>query len=438
MRTAFKILLPIAILGAGIAVFVLLKSTKPEEAPPAARERVWRVEVEKAAARRLAPELELYGQVETSDLLGAAASAPAWVAAVGVREGDRVRAGQLLVQLDERDFLPRIAQVEAQIAELQAEIASEKNRLETDRRALEQEQRLLEIAREGVERQRRLMKQKLGAEQTLDEAERAEVTQALAVRIREVSLADHPARLRALEARLANSKARLRELTLELERATVSAPYDGVVTSVEVTAGDQVAKGAVLVRLYAIESLEVRARIPAPYQAELVRAIAAGERLVASAEIGPETIMLALDRLAGEAGPSGVDGLFRVKGDPLLLRPGQLLTLRMARPARVDAFAVPFQAVYGDGRLYKVQAGRLARVDAEVLGSRVMEQGEQRLVVRSGDLRTGDLIVTTHMPNAIDGLRVEILTRADESASDSQALPRATRPGAAAAIEVGP
>jgi len=411
VRTVFKIAFPLLLIAIGVGVFGLLKATKPEQPPPQVQERVWRVQAERAEPRRLAPELELYGQVATNDLLKAAASASAWVTDVAVRDGDRVAEGQLLLQLDERDFLPRMAQVKAQIAELEAEIASEANRFETDRLALEQEKRLLDLARESVARQQRLLTKNLGAEQALDDAEQAEARQELAVSQRQMNLADHPARLRALEARLARNRAQLEELELEYARATLRAPYDGVVTAVEVTEGDQVAKGAVLVRLYAVESLEVRARIPAPYQAELIRAIAAGVPLRARAEVGGATMVLELDRLAGEAGPSGVDGLFRVaaQGQRRLLRPGQVLNLRMARPQRSEVFAVPFRAVYGGERLYKLEDGRLVGVAIERLGSHTGDDGERRLLVRSPRLQAGDWIVTTHMPNAIDGLRVEVV-----------------------------
>lgn len=48
-------------------------------------------------------------------------------------------------------------------------------------------------------------------------------------------------------------------------------------------------------------------------------------------------------------------------------------------------------------------------VDVETLGARAAAAGEERLLVRSPQLKAGDLIVTTHMPNAIEGLRVETL-----------------------------
>jgi len=130
----------------------------------------------------------------------------------------------------------------------------------------------------------------------------------------------------------------------------------------------------------------------------------------AEAEIGDTAVALTLDRIAGEAGPSGVDGLFHVASDPAALRLGQMLTVRLERPARDGVIAVPFRAVYGGGRIYKLEDGRMVGVDVETLGEHRGGKDEvERLLVRSPQIEAGDLIVTTHMPNAMDGLRVETL-----------------------------
>lgn len=408
MRRLAKLLLPIVVLAAGVAVFKGLQATRPEQPPAEVRERVWRVEVKPAEPRTLSPELLLYGRVETPDLLKAAASAQARVAQVRVREGERVARGDLLVRLDERDLLPRLRQAQAQAEELAAQVTSEENRYETDRLALAEEQKLLAIARDGVERAQRLKTQRVASDSDLDAAEEALARQALAVSAREMSIADHPARLAALQARLASARARIAEIELELERATVTAPYDGIVAAVEVTPGDQVKRDQVLVRIYALESLEVRARIPAPFQEEIRAALAAQGQLPAVAELGGEEVPLRLVRLAGEAQPSGVGGLFRVAGNPEPLRLGQMVSLRLQRPAQEDAVAVPFEAVYGGDRLYKVVDGRLHGVSVETLGG-VVREGVERLLVRSPELAAGERIVVTHMPNAIEGLRVEAL-----------------------------
>lgn len=412
MSRSLKFVLPLLILALAIGIFVLLKASAPEQAAPEIQERVWRVEVEPANPMTQSAELELYGRVQTPDLLRAAAPAAAWVVEVAVDDGDRVQAGDLLVRLDERDFLPRIAQAEAEVTQLEAEIDSERNRHETDRLALEQEQRLLQLARDGVERQERLKTQRVGAEQSLDEAEQAEALQALAVSKREMDLADHPARLRALESRLASAQARLDSLRLEYERSSIRAPYDGIVSGVEVTVGDRVGQGEELVRLYGLDSLEVVARIPAPYQSELLGILAQAEALPAMARVAGRQLLLRLTRIAGQAGPSGVDGLFEVLEGRELLRLGQTLTLRLNRPPEPDLIAVPFSALHAGDRLYTLDDGRLRGIDVEDFGSRLDENGQERLLVRAPGLKAGDRIVTTHLPNAIDGLRA---VQVDES-----------------------
>jgi multidrug efflux pump subunit AcrA (membrane-fusion protein) len=409
VRKLTKVLLPLLILAAGFAAFKFLQATRPGKSPVEVAERVWRVEVETVEPGSLSPEMALYGSVETPDLLKVAASAPARVAEVTVRDGDRVERGQLLIRLDERDFLHRLDRARAAVAELRAQIRSEKNRSERDRRALEQEQTLLAISRDGQERAQRLTKQRVGSETDLDIAEEAVARQALAVTIREMSIDDHPARLQALEARLQSARASLADIELDFERAVVEAPFDGVVAGVDVTVGDQVKQDDVLLRLYALDGLEVRARIPAPFQAEIRAALHSGAELTAIAELGGAQVPLRLDRVAGEARPSGVDGFFSVQGQSELLRLGQMVSLRLARPQRESAVSVPFQAVYGGDRVYKLVDGRLQGVEVETLGGMIDGNGGERLLVRSAELGDGDLVVVTHMPNAVDGLRVEAI-----------------------------
>lgn len=409
MRKLLKILIPVLVFAAGVGIFQYLKQTRPQQEAAEAQERIWRVQVQTVEPRRLAPELVLYGRAQAPDLLNAAASGQARVAEVAVRDGDQVTKGQLLVRLDERDFLPALHEAQALVAELQAQIRSEKNRHQTDRKALEQEQALLAIANDGVERARRLAKQRVGSETDLDTAEDSRARNALAVSNREMSIDDHPARLQALEARLQSARAKLADIELDFERAKVTAPFDGVITGVEVTAGDQVKQDALLLQLYALDDLEVRASIPAPFQAEMVAALATGARLSATADVGGSRVPLRLARIAGEADPSGVDGLFAVEGNADLLRLGQMLTLRLARSKRADAVDLPFQAVYGDGRVYKLVDGRMRGIQVKSLGAIRDGTGEERLLVRSPELAAGDRVIVTHMPNAVDGLRVEAI-----------------------------
>ena len=407
MKLILKFLLPILILIASVGAFTMLKATKPEQPAAQIEERIWRVDVMEVQPRTLTPALTLYGRLESPNPYKAAASAASRIDRVMVREGERVTVGQLLATLDERDFLPRLDQARADVLELEAEIRSEGIRQQSDMAALTQEKKLLQVSRQGVDRAQRLRKKDLGSDSALDEAERALATQALSLTSRELAIADHPARLSALEARLARARARVTELELEFERSRLLAPFDGIVAEVKVAEGDQVNKNAVLLTLYDPGALEVRARIPAPFQEELDQVRKTGKPLSGEVIISGRRLELRLLRLAGEASPSGVDALFKFESRPEWLRPGQVIRFDIRRLPQPDAVSVPFQALYRGNRVYRLQDGRMRGVGVETLGIFTDASGKERQLVRGAELKAGDYLVTTHLPNAVDGLRAE-------------------------------
>jgi multidrug efflux pump subunit AcrA (membrane-fusion protein) len=136
----------------GVAVFVVLKVTHPQPTPTEVQERVWQVEVQAVEPTTLSSTLTLYGQVETPSLLSAAAPGDAVVEQVYVKEGQLVQTGQLLIELDDRDFLPQLDQASAEVAELEAELLSERNRHQSNLDSLQHEQALLALTRAEVNR----------------------------------------------------------------------------------------------------------------------------------------------------------------------------------------------------------------------------------------------------------------------------------------------
>lgn len=402
-----KIVIPIVILLVGIAIFTGLRATRPQPQAAQVQERVWRVRVQEAHPQTLSPSLTLYGQVETPNLLRAAAPKSAAVKKVRVKEGERVKRGQLLIELDERDFTPRLQRSTAEVAELEAEIESERYRHQSNLQSLQYEKELLNIARTEVQRAQRLKKQQLGSDTALDVARQEAARQALVVTDRQFEIADHEARLQRLQSRLQRARASLEEARLDYERSRLVAPFKGIISAVEVAPGDRVRESDVLLQMYASGSLEVRARIPGAFQEELQDALREGKPPTATARMGGMRIRLRLDRISGEADPSGVDGLFRIIEGGDSLRLGQVGKFRLQRPAKTNAIAVPYQALYGSNRIYVLEQGRMQGLEIEPLGQYLGERGSEWLLIRSASLHKGDRIVMTHLPNAVDGLRAE-------------------------------
>ncbi|MCB1758214.1 MAG: biotin/lipoyl-binding protein [Gammaproteobacteria bacterium] len=406
MKRAVKVVLPILIVTAALAAFLGLKTSRPAQAPAQVSERVWRVETLRVEPGVLAPTLTLYGRLESPNLHRAAAPAAARVKRVLVREGDLVASGQLLLELDTRDFAPAVVQAQAEIDEYEAQLQSEQIRQAADLEAQQQEQRLLQLSRQSLERAHRLQKQQLGSDSELDLARQELARQTLSLTARERDISDHPARVQVLEAKVQRARARLQTAQLNLERSRVEAPHAGRIASVEVAVGNQVAPNQQLLTLYDPAALELRARIPTPYLGELVRSGA--EDFALRGFIGQDAgrIELRLSRLAGEADPSGTDALFTLQRHSDWLRAGQVLSFNLQRQPQRDAFAVPHEVLYGGNRVYKLVEGRLQGVQVEPLGNYVRDDGEEWLLLRSDGLRAGEVLVATHLPNAVDGLRV--------------------------------
>jgi HlyD family secretion protein len=158
---------------------------------------------------------------------------------VPVEEGDRVRKGQVLAQIENEDHIARVAAAEAALAERQAELLRTINGARSQERHaaeanLEAAKAVLENARREAARRRNLADHEMVSR---DEAERYErvyqVAQAEYERAsQEFSLIDADARVedrRRAEAAVAAAQAQLAEARAYLEKTYIRSPLDGVV-----------------------------------------------------------------------------------------------------------------------------------------------------------------------------------------------------------------
>lgn len=408
----FKRLLPLIIIAAGIAGFMILKATRPEPAQVTATERSWRVQVQPIEPASRVPVLPLYGEVMAPDQQTITATLAGRVAQRPVSEGMAVREGDLLLALDEADIGPALAQASSQVDDLDAQIRSEQVRYRSDQAALKSEQAIVANARRQFERIESLVSRNLAARENLEAATDALARAELTVSTRQRALQEHPARLQSLEAKLAQARANLVATKRDIERARVVAPFDGVVTGIQVAVGDQVSRNEPLLTVYPTQGLEVRARVPQVFQNELITALEQGATLKAFSANGHE---FALARFAGLSDPAGTEAVLELEGSPGVLRPGALMPLTLERPARQQAVEVPFSALYGADSVYLMtDDGRMKRIEIERIGEARSDNGDRRLLIAGDQLTPGARLIITHLPNAVTGLRVELADAAGE------------------------
>lgn len=411
-----KKLLPLLIVAVGVAVFMVLKATRPEPPEVSATERSWRVEVQNVEPARHVPVLRLYGEVVAPEQQTIAATLAGRIAEKSVVEGERVAEGTLLMALDTADIEPVLAQARSQVADLEAQVRSEEVRYRNDQRALKSERAILDNARRQHERIQSLVARNLASREDLEVGTDALARAELTVTNRERAIDEHPARLQSLEARLAQARANLATVELDSERARVRAPFEGIATNVRVALGDQVTRNQALFTLYPVDGLEVRARVPRVFQDELMAALADDQTLMARGESGEQMFVLA--RFAGVSDPAGTEAVLELRGKPGGLRPGALKTLVLERPARDNTVKIPFSALYGADRVYVMSAdNRMRQIRVERIGEAESDNGERQLLIASDQLEAGMRLITTHLPNAVTGLKVEEAKPAPEPAS---------------------
>lgn len=405
-----RLLLPILILLLGTAGLVALVMSKPQREPLHAEEKAWIVDAVRVQPGSFIPQLTLYGRVQSPRTARLSAALNADVREVNVLEGQFVEAGEVLVVLDDREAELTRAQREAEVADIRAQIENERQRHENDKNALVREQMLLELTRREVKRAEELAKTQVGSRAEIDQMRQAEERQALAVDNREFSVREHKSRLAQLEARLARALALQRRSELDIERTRIVAPFSGRVSRVSVSPGERVQSGDELAYVYNVSELEIRAQIPTRQVPTIYDNLASGVVLEARARVDERPVRAELDRFTAEVerGGGGADAYFRVVEGGRDLPLGRTVELILDLPAAEETVPLPFEAVYGSNRIYRLDGERMQALEVERVGEHRGDDGPSRVLVRSPALQAGDRVVVTQLPNAMDGLRVKV------------------------------
>lgn len=189
--------------------------------------------------------------------IGSNATSPARITAILVKEGDRVRKGQLLAKLESVQPEAEVAGQKASLSSAEAEAAAQEaavraadENIRTAEATIDRAKADLERARLNYARAEQLFKSQLISKQDYDQ-KRAEFD-SLAAALREAESRLQQARaqrvqlaasLAAAQRRVAVTQANLRRAYDFLERTQAVAPLDGVVTNLPVRIGETVVPG---------------------------------------------------------------------------------------------------------------------------------------------------------------------------------------------------
>ncbi len=428
MLKKLLILPPVAV--GALLVFLAVRGSEPPVQAPVV-ERATAAGIVTAEAAPFRPRILGYGSVEPARVWHGVAELAGQVAYASpkLRRGAVVHRDEVLIRIAREDYEIARDRAAAELARTDADLAELAQSEENARQSLAIEEDALTASKRELDRQRRLVESGVSAQRSLDEQERAYLTQRARVQDARSTTALFPTQKQALQADRARLAAALRQAELDLDRTVIRAPFDGRVAEVNVEESQYVTTGEVLAKLDDVKISEIDAQIPQSRFQALMQLAGKGEmpaigtvpdlaalvgRLGLAAtvrlEVGgriiewPGNVVRISDTVNPETRTVGA--IIQVNDTYALATPGErpplikgmFVEVELSTEPVAEAIAVPRSALV-DGRLYVVNAeDRLEIRDAataEVIGDSA---------VITGLVQPGDRIVVTRPSPAIAGM----------------------------------
>jgi len=169
------------------------------------------------------------GKIQAKTQVNISADTMGRVTELAVEEGNIVKKGQFLMQIDPRNLQSNFQRGEAGVAAAEAQLVQLRNSIELARENLK-------LSHDNLKRQRDLWADQLTTREALQKAESE-----AAVREREVS--DREAQVRTQEARIRQERAALSSARYDLSKVRIESPIDGIVTRRNIEQGETVVIG---------------------------------------------------------------------------------------------------------------------------------------------------------------------------------------------------
>ena len=214
----FWIVLVLLVVGGGVAASVARRG-----------EQGATVTTETIQKRDLEAIVTASGKIQPKKTVNISAQTPGRVTRLGVEEGDRVKAGQFLLQIDP-------VNAEAAVRRDVAAVAGAQTALEQSKVSLQSARANLDLAQKNLKRQQDLWSTGLTTRETLERAQSE-------VEMRESDLKAREQEIKNRETMLNQQRAGLASSEHTLSQVRFDAPFDGIVTRRNIEEGENVVIG---------------------------------------------------------------------------------------------------------------------------------------------------------------------------------------------------
>lgn len=354
-----------------IALAITVALSGGGEAGPAQREPDTRVPVDLTVPVQSSHQIriEATGTVEAKAFVTLTPQVGGQVVEVSeaVRAGGRFEAGEVLFSIDQRDYQVAVQRADAAVADARSALA--------------------QIEAEAA----------IAREEWSTTFPGRQIT----------PLAAREPQLEAARSRLMSSRADLRQARINLDRTTLSFPFEGRITESRIERGQVVAAGQSYGQVYSIGELELVVPVPPEDAARLE---GAQGRPVSIVFEGGQTMNGRVLREGARLDPrSRLIALYVTPEDAAALRPGLFADVTIEGPEIERTYAVPEAALAGLNSVHVVRDGRIEQVDVDVV-----DRVEGRVHLAPFDHGQG--VIVTPLPEGAAGREANVL----DSGADPQ------------------
>jgi len=375
------VVLPLLILIFGYVGFNYLVATKPEKPLQPRNEQVWTVKTAVVNFKAAYPEKSSFGQVEASrkSALNFNISGEVETVAEVFRNGNTVSKGVELARLD-RDLLL--------IAKQEIMVQLDANKTNIEELAIQ-----LDLRQKNFERINQMQAAAVTSQANLDEAR-------LALSMAKNALQQATQQKNQLELSLQRANK-------NLEDAVLQAPFDGIISNVQIGRGLVLSPGISVGSMTDISSLEASFVVPSDVFADTDLLIGSEVKVIwrsGGREI--KTLMSKVERAEGNVAvgqgggrlyadiPLGDDGNW-------IIPEGAFVEIIYSSGRVENVAQLPEAALYDDNSIFVIKNDRTDRRRVEVV------QKSEGLVYVRGDINDGDVVVATRLPALGDGILVK-------------------------------
>jgi multidrug efflux pump subunit AcrA (membrane-fusion protein) len=414
----FKTARVILVLGLSLVAAFLLLALRPEVERQVPEDTGRLVEVMPVEAGKTHMIIETFGTVEPSEALKLVAEVPGQIVRIAdtFEEGLLFEKDTTLIRIDPRNYQLEVDRCSVQIRQADAEIKRLEQEVLNLKASLEIARSDTALAKADYTRQKDLVERKVVSQSSLDQAEQRYLASYERLQSLENQMALIGPKKEQLYAQRDMCHVLHRKAELDLEKTSITAPFDGWVLEKAVEAGQHVGPGQYLGTVYLDGALEIEVRVPVkdlkwlpaavnpdhPVEAEILfandgaRHIWKGRLTRMKAQMEERTrtlpVIIGVDETRTRGAENGA----------ILLRPGMFVRVKIKGKEIDRAFVLPRHVVHAGDVVYTVNDRRLKMKPVRVLRS------YKDTVIISEGLSDGELIIKSPLSSPVEGMLLRI------------------------------